>query len=316
VGILSQNFIQFNHFLGRYTMDVPVVLAIAGVVALIIGFLGGGIRAKEIEIPSIPTPARVIVSIGGIAFIALAIWLSSPSTFTPSEPTALPVAAATASNTVMPSITETETSAPPEAQETPVATLDLPDSSNTFVEDFTKGSLYWETGMYEGDRATVSRSVANGAFRWQVTPKVAVSTGIGSKLPIVSDFDLEVTLKKVDGPDSVEYGVVFRKNDAGGYYFMIAPSGQYALSKWSEEAQEWIDLIDWTQSTHINLNGENKLRVYAVGSKIRLYINENLVADYVDQSFAAGTIDTGVWLGAGENLTLDMTSFKIVLLSP
>ena len=48
-------------------MDVPVVLAIAGVIALLIGFLGGGFKAKEIEIPSIPTALQVLEQLGAAA---------------------------------------------------------------------------------------------------------------------------------------------------------------------------------------------------------------------------------------------------------
>jgi hypothetical protein len=297
-------------------MDVPVVLAIAGVVALLIGFLGGGIRARELEIPSIPTPARVIVSLGGMIFLGLAIWLSAPGRFTPPEPTVLPVDTATPPSTETPSITETETSPPPDVPETPVATVELPESENTFVEDFTTGSQYWETGVFESDRMVVSRSVVNGVFRWQVNAKAGFATFIRSKLPILSDFDMEVTLRMAADSDPVQYGPVFRMNEAGSYYFIIDLSGAYALVKWNAVDQDWTYLINWTRSTAINLSGENKLRVHAIGSKIRLYINDILVADYVDQSFAAGTVDVGAWLEAGQTLALEMTSFKLVLPSP
>jgi hypothetical protein len=300
-------------------MDVPVVLAIAGVVALLIGFLGGGIRAKEIEIPSIPTLARVVVSVGGLFLIGVAIWLSSPDAFTsPPPPTDLPteppadVTLAPSPVATLPTVTETST--PGTAGETFTVTPD-PATSDTFVEDFTRGSQYWETGLKDSDGRTASRSVVNGVFRWQVTAKQDVVTGIGSKLPIMSDFDLEVTLKKVEGSETVQYGVAFRETETGSYSFFLGSNGYYVLAKWSE-ADSWVNLIDWTASTAINLNGENKLRVYAVGDKLRLYINDTLVADFVDSSFAAGNIDIEAWLDAEENLTLDMTSFKITLLSP
>jgi len=59
-------------------MTVPVVLAIAGVVSLLVGVLGGGIKAKEIEIPTVPPIARVISSVLGLILIGFAIWLSFP----------------------------------------------------------------------------------------------------------------------------------------------------------------------------------------------------------------------------------------------
>ena len=60
-------------------MTVPVVLAIAGVVALFLGIWGGQIKAKEIEIPAAPPKARAIVGFIGLVFVGIAIWLSIPS---------------------------------------------------------------------------------------------------------------------------------------------------------------------------------------------------------------------------------------------
>ena len=60
-------------------MTVPVVLAIAGVVALFLSISGGGIKAKEIIIPPTPRSARIIVGIIGLVFIGISIWLSIPS---------------------------------------------------------------------------------------------------------------------------------------------------------------------------------------------------------------------------------------------
>lgn len=61
-------------------MSVPVVLAIAGVVALLVSVLGGGIKIKEAEIPSIAPIGRIVAGIVGLGLIGASIWLSS---FTP-----------------------------------------------------------------------------------------------------------------------------------------------------------------------------------------------------------------------------------------
>ncbi|HLO28435.1 MAG TPA: family 16 glycoside hydrolase [Anaerolineales bacterium] len=258
-----------------------------------------------------PTAVRVLASLGGLALIGLSIWLSSPGQLAKA-----PVETSVADGSNPPLATASPLVPATGSTAAPIATVDAATSSDILIEDFTKGSQYWETGIKDDDRRTASRSLVDGVFRWQVTSKQDISTGIGSKLPALSDFELETTLKLVDGSEAIEYGVQFRNNDAGSYYFFIAPSGQYVLSKYSAQDGEYTDLIPWTQSTAINLNGENKLRVHAVGSKIRLYINGTLVADYVDNSFATGHINIGAWLDTGEKLTLDMTSFKVMLLSP
>lgn len=59
-------------------MTLPVVLAIAGSIALLVGLFGGGVKAKEIEVPKISALPRISSSLVGILLIGVAIWLSLP----------------------------------------------------------------------------------------------------------------------------------------------------------------------------------------------------------------------------------------------
>jgi hypothetical protein len=73
-------------------MTLQIVLAIAGSVALLAGLFGGGIKAKEIEVPKITMWARIFSSLVGVALIGVAIRLPN----TPPSPesiTATPVPA-------------------------------------------------------------------------------------------------------------------------------------------------------------------------------------------------------------------------------
>jgi ricin-type beta-trefoil lectin protein len=62
-------------------MTLPIVFAIAGSIALLVGLFGGGVKAKEIEVPRISVWSRISSSLIGAALITVAIWLSfiSPS---------------------------------------------------------------------------------------------------------------------------------------------------------------------------------------------------------------------------------------------
>ena len=57
-------------------MTLPIVLTIAGCAALLVGLFGGGVKAKEIEVPKISLLPRVISSLTGLALIGVAIWVS------------------------------------------------------------------------------------------------------------------------------------------------------------------------------------------------------------------------------------------------
>jgi hypothetical protein len=56
-------------------MNTSVVLAIAGCAALLVGLFGGGVKAKEIEVPKISTLSRVFSSGIGVALIGTGIFL-------------------------------------------------------------------------------------------------------------------------------------------------------------------------------------------------------------------------------------------------
>jgi hypothetical protein len=60
-------------------MTLPIVLAIAGSIALLIGLFGGGVKAKEIEVPRISAASRIFSILSGVAMIGIAIWLSFPN---------------------------------------------------------------------------------------------------------------------------------------------------------------------------------------------------------------------------------------------
>ena len=67
-------------------MTLPIVLAIAGSIALLVGLFGGGVKAKEIEVPKLSIGPRILSSLLGIGLIGIAIRLPDPpSTETPTS---------------------------------------------------------------------------------------------------------------------------------------------------------------------------------------------------------------------------------------
>lgn len=58
-------------------MNLPVILALAGCAALLMGVFGGGVKAKEIVVPKLTTLPRIFSSITGLVLIGVSIWISS-----------------------------------------------------------------------------------------------------------------------------------------------------------------------------------------------------------------------------------------------
>lgn len=85
-------------------MTLPIVLAIAGSIALLVGLFGGGVKAKEIEVPKISSLSRIFSIVIGVALIGIAAWLTLPSQqpSTTPQPTAGSASESTTSTTISP----------------------------------------------------------------------------------------------------------------------------------------------------------------------------------------------------------------------
>jgi hypothetical protein len=116
-------------------MTLPIVLAIAGSIALLIGLFGGGVKAKEIEVPKLSIGPRILSSLLGIVLIGIAIRLPNPPQSTESS-TSTP-------------ISPTEP-APTQVQIIPSSTTSPPISpTNTPIPKFG-WAVYFEIGFNEG----------------------------------------------------------------------------------------------------------------------------------------------------------------------
>ena len=110
-----------------------------------------------------------------------------------------------------------------------------------------------------------------------------------SKQESYTDFGLQVDVEQVGGPNYSLHGVAFRYKDNTHYYlFAIRGDGYYTILKNDDGFQY---LVDWTKSEHINATGGNALILSAVGSRIRILINnEEMGTGIIDDSYLSGSI--------------------------
>ncbi len=105
-----------------------------------------------------------------------------------------------------------------------------------------------------------------------------------------SDFGAEVQVRFETDVESVRGGLVWRFQDKDNYYyFNIQNTGRYVLTKIVDG--EWQNLIPATASPHINTGiATNDLKVVASADLIRMYVNDQRLADFTDSSFREGKI--------------------------
>lgn len=104
------------------------------------------------------------------------------------------------------------------------------------------------------------------------------------------DCTVEAQIRKVEGSDTMAYGVVFRAQDLSNFYnFVITGDGRYALGK--RKAGQWEFVILPKNSDAVNKdNSTNVLRVVCRGSSFELYVNGQKVDSAQDDFLSEGYV--------------------------
>lgn len=161
----------------------------------------------------------------------------------------------------------------------------LLDTEPSFADDFSADLQFWTT-PYDGE---TSRFLKSGRLHIVVDVENTVAYSRGDM--IVDDFYAEVDTIHVAGNVSNQLGLIFRLEDENNFYFFaIGNDGYYALLKL--ENNSWNTLVSWTESDVVRSGsaGRNRVGVLAEGSEFTLLVNDEVVAQAEDHSFAAGQI--------------------------
>ncbi len=106
----------------------------------------------------------------------------------------------------------------------------------------------------------------------------------------LSNFDVEVTIKFEDEQNEF-HGVIFRKADEGLFYgFQITPLGKYTIYREGETSISNLVGPNYSDNLLLGRGQSNKLRVVAIGSGFKFYINDSLVASLTDTVLSSGEI--------------------------
>jgi hypothetical protein len=105
-----------------------------------------------------------------------------------------------------------------------------------------------------------------------------------------TDFEIVFEVALVSGDTYNDAGILFRFQDADNYYEVdINGEGSFAVGK--EVDDEWIQIVEWTTHPTIQPFGRvNRVRLVAEGNQFTLYINDEWMDSFQDNSFASGGI--------------------------
>jgi hypothetical protein len=231
-------------------------------------------------------PVVGVLALGTLIVIALACALSIPvltrlveGTTAPTKPPLSTPTSTAPFSTVPPVTTATPAG---KATTEPWDPLELGDP--LYEEDFSSPGTEWEISESEEARYRID----GGAYSIDILKANWIAWNmIGLDL---ADFEIEFEVALVEGDPYNDAGLLFRFQDADNYYEVdINGEGSFAVGK--EVNDEWTQILDWTSDPSINPFGRvNRVRLVAEGDQFTLYINDEFLAHFVDDSFASGGI--------------------------
>lgn len=230
-------------------------------------------------------------------------YFPSPTATVTRTPTVTPSATPSPTLTATPTLNMTATAAALQATDTAMAYQTVAANAASsgrviFKDTFDSNKNNWQIKQTDDDYALTTYEIADGMYTWDMTAHQPVISWITTSPKSLTDFYLSVEIKQASGPDSADYGVVFREDaDSNFYYFGINEQGQYALYLYNEG---WSTLVDWTQSDLIQPGEFNKITLIAEGSHFIFFINGQYLTDITDDSIRSGTAALAVEL-AEEN---------------
>jgi len=245
--------------------------------------------------PAIQSPTPPLPTVKPTDVLAPVSTATGEPTAAPTEeqPTQAPTKASTA--TQNPTTTTAPANTPTPLPNDPAARLGNPD----WVDDMNNDDN-WPVGP---DKFTAIE------FKDGSMHLTGLTTTDGWRLtwPKLDDFYLEMTFQVGDCKASDRYGMILRVPDGTnpdrGYLFGFSCDGQYSLRRWNASIGakgEMFNLVSWTTSPAIRAgaNQTNKMGIMAIGDRLLMYANGQLLGEVKDGIFDEGFF--GVFVGARE----------------
>ncbi len=134
----------------------------------------------------------------------------------------------------------------------------------------------------------ITQTIAGGSYTWDIEAHKTFFTVAEVTLDPVFDFYAAVDARRASGPeDNTLYGVAFRKQDETNFYaFFVSDFGDFELIHYDEG--KWTTLIDWTRTDAIHPGQWNRVAVQAVGPDFTLFVNDQQVSQFFDDSIPQG----------------------------
>jgi len=175
-----------------------------------------------------------------------------------------------------------------------------------FADPFEDDLDQWYVGEEEDPAlASVRWSIESGGYWWRGRAIDSFVWWVTPDGEDVTDFYLSVKARQLNGPETGEYGLIYRQQDEEHYYlFEVIDRGEYAVYLYTPDG--WQALIEWTPHPSIQPGMITKLAVLGRGERFDLFINDAYLDSYTDSELLSGQAgllvglsnpgDEGTWI--------------------
>jgi hypothetical protein len=187
----------------------------------------------------------------------------------------------------------------------------LPPNSILWRDDFSDPNSGWSERS-DSD----SMSYLEGEFQISLNSTMTDLITRPSKA-FPADVIIEVDTYNAASTDNNDFGVICRMQDLDNFYFFeIASDGYAVIGMFQANKMQYLSSDKMVSVNGINAGAmPNHIRAECIGNRLRLYANENLVAETTDSTFTAGG-DVGLLAGSFDVGGIDIRFDNFIVIKP
>lgn len=185
---------------------------------------------------------------------------------------------------------------------------DWPVTRETFTNDTA-----WSLGnQSKSENFELETRLVERAYRWESTFARHWETFYWPPYSAAVDFyvAIDAQLLHSDIEEGVAVGLLFGRASGEDYAFLISRNGKYALSYYEDNSEsKRTNIYDWTPAD-VDLNKPTRIAVLVLDQRISIYINSNLVGEYLDDQFKGGKVGITVVGWSKGSVVVDFDNFE------
>jgi hypothetical protein len=144
---------------------------------------------------------------------------------------------------------------------------------------FTDNAAAWDVGTVHLDLGTLRRTVADGAYQWDLDARRALLGWSESAVTVTASCRAAVDVRLAAGaPSGVDFGLALRPAEPERM-IQVLFSTVLGVTVWRGIGDSARPVLDWTPAGALRAGDWNRLAVVASGARLTLFLNDRQIAE-------------------------------------